>query len=81
MNQNFLSLLKNFDKQNVSSKTLFKLKEKVFDDPSINYQAMKCKSMASASLYLWLKGVYDFCLARKKSTVKHTKIEEKPEIR
>ena len=37
LNHKFLEMLVKFDKDNVSSKTLFKLREKVFNDPSITY--------------------------------------------
>lgn len=56
----FLKRMVEFDKENVSEKTLRKLKEKI-SHPNFEYERAAKVSKAIAAILLWVKAVYEYC--------------------
>lgn len=65
-NPSFLEMLKTFDLNTVSKKTLEKLKTQFFNKSGLTIEKLKNISSIAPGLFLWIKSIYDCCVFKEK---------------
>ena len=73
---NFLKMMATFDIGTVTNKTIEMLHELIFSKDELSVETMRKVSSAGASLYMWVKGVYDLHRYQQKICPKGKSIEE-----
>ena len=62
----FLPLLVNFDKTNVTKKTLGKLETQFFNNPDLTFENLKKVAFIAPHLFVWIKSIYNFGVFKEK---------------